>query len=331
MKGTMRILFAGTPEPAVASLNALVEAGHNVVGVLTRTDAKVGRKQVLTPSPVASRATELDLPVIKVDSFQHDAGQQAISQIQELSPDIGAVVAYGGILPQHVLDLLPNGWLNLHFSLLPAYRGAAPVQWAIINQETETGAAVFQLEAGLDTGPVFATLKRALSPGETAGQVLEDLAAQGAALLSATLSDIAAGTAVATPQQGEMSWAPKITSQQVKVDPAQPRGVVLGLINGSYPAPGAWGLLETGDSAPVRLKFGPALPVHEQPQHELEPGEFLQASNSVFLVCQDGVIELVEVQPAGKKMMRAADWARGVGESTRLQTSLTHPHEFSAH
>src|SRR5699024_922219 len=147
----MRILFAGTPEPAVASLNALVEAGHNVVGVLTRTDAKVGRKRILTPSPVATRADELGLPVIKTDSFATEQGAAAATAIQELNPDIGAVVAYGGLLPQSVLDMLYQGWVNLHFSLLPAYRGAAPVQWAIINQEAHTGAAVFQLEAGLDT------------------------------------------------------------------------------------------------------------------------------------------------------------------------------------
>ncbi len=324
----MRILFAGTPEPAVASLNALINAGHHVVGVLTRTDAKVGRKRVLTPSPVAARAEDLGLPVIKTDGFNSDDGQAAIDQIAALQPDIGAVVAYGGLLPQHVLDLLPKGWINLHFSLLPAYRGAAPVQWAIINQETETGAAVFQLEAGLDTGPVYATLTRPLAPDESAGEVLADLSVSGAGLLATTLANIAAGTAQATPQRGDVSWAPKLTSHQAKIDPAQRAGAVCGLINGTSPAPGAWGVLETGEAQPQRLKIGRARPVDDQPPHNQAPGEFILEPNRVLLVCKDSVIELTDVQPAGKKMMRATDWARGVDSSVELQTSTTHPDEF---
>lgn len=324
----MRILFAGTPEPAVASLDALITAGHDVVGVLTRTDAKVGRKRTLTPSPVAARAEELGLPVIKIDSFNTADSNAAVDQINELRPDIGAVVAYGGLLPQPVLDLLPKGWVNLHFSLLPAYRGAAPVQWAIINQETQTGAAVFQLEAGLDTGPVFASLTRDLAPEDTAGEVLADLASSGGKLLADTLSEIAADTAVATPQQGVVSWAPKITSHQVRIDPAQPAEVVRGLINGASPAPGAWGMLEAADTAPARFKIGGARRVADQPDHTLRPGTFILEPKRVLLVCQDGVIELTQVQPSGRKMMRATDWARGVDDSIRLQTSTTHPDEF---
>lgn len=324
----MRILFAGTPEPAVTSLNALIEAGHEVVGVLTRTDAKVGRKRVLTPSPVASRADELGLPIIKTDGFSSDDGQAAIDQIKALRPDIGAVVAYGGLLPQHVLDMLPQGWVNLHFSLLPAYRGAAPVQWAIINQEPQTGAAVFQLEAGLDTGPVFASLTRPLSATETAGEVLEDLAEVGAQLLATTLGDIASGTATATPQQGTVTWAPKLTSAQAKIDPAQPAETVRGLINGTAPAPGAWGMLDTGQGQAQRLKIGRAQPVATQPTGDHEPGTFILEPQRVLLMCQDGVIEVTEVQPAGKKMMRATDWGRGVEDSVRLRTSQTHPDEF---
>ena len=324
----MRIIFAGTPEPAVASLNALVAAGHNVVGVLTRTDAKVGRKRVLTPSPVAARAEELGLPVIKADGFNSDEAQAAIEQLHALQADIGAVVAYGGLLPQRVLDLLPKGWVNLHFSLLPAYRGAAPVQWAIINQETQTGAAVFQLETGLDTGPVYSTLSRPLAADETAGEVLADLAETGAQLLATTLTEIAADSAKPTPQQGEVTWAPKLTSHQAKVDPAQSADAVRGLINGTSPAPGAWGMLEIGDGAPQRFKIGKALPVDDHPAHDLHPGEFILEAKRVLLVCQDGVIELTDVQPAGKKMMRATDWARGVEDAVKLHTSITHPDEF---
>lgn len=324
----MRILFAGTPEPAVASLNALINAGHHVVGVLTRTDAKIGRKRVLTPSPVAERATELELPVIKADSFAGESGQAAIAEIQELQADLGAVVAYGGLLPQTMLDMLPKGWVNLHFSLLPAYRGAAPVQWAIINQESATGAAVFQLEAGLDTGPVFATLLRALAPEETSGEVLADLAVSGGRLLSETLFDIAAGSAEATPQQGEASWAPKITSRDVQIDAYQPADAVLGLINGASPAPGAWATLDGDCTKAQRFKIGGAAPVSDPPDQGKAPGEFIIEPHRVLLVCQDGAIELTRVQPSGKKMMVASDWARGVDPSIGLHTSATHPTEF---
>lgn len=324
----MRILFAGTPEPAVMSLDALIAAGHDVVGVLTRTDAKVGRKRILTPSPVASRAAELGLPIIKTDSFASADGQEAAAKIQDLRPDIGAVVAYGGLLPPTVLDLLPKGWVNLHFSLLPAYRGAAPVQWAIMKQETVTGAAVFQLEAGLDTGPVFATHRRELQADETAGEVLSDLAETGGTLLADTLSDIAAGTEVAMPQQGEVSWAPKINSRQVQIDASQPADVVRGLINGASPAPGAWATLEGDMTKPQRLKVGGAAPVHDVPDHAKTPGTFILEPKRVLLVCQDSVIELTQVQPSGKRMMPATDWARGVDESIRVHTAVTHPTEF---
>lgn len=324
----MRILFAGTPEPAVASLNALVEAGHNVVGVLTRTDAKVGRKRILTPSPVATRADELGLPVIKTDSFATEQGAAAATAIQELNPDIGAVVAYGGLLPQSVLDMLYQGWVNLHFSLLPAYRGAAPVQWAIINQEAHTGAAVFQLEAGLDTGPVLSTIQRKLEAEETAGEVLADLAVTGGRLLADTLSNIANGTASATPQQGDISWAPKITSSDVHIDANQPAGAVRGLINGASPAPGAWATLEGEHTKAQRFKIGRATRVPQAPNHAKTPGEFILEPQRVLLVCQDGVLELLEVQPSGKKMMSAQDWSRGADDSMRLHTSATHPTEF---
>lgn len=325
----MRILFAGTPEPAVASLDAIIDAGHDVVGVLTRTDAKIGRKRVWTPSPVAVRAAELDLPMVKADSFAGEAGQAAIAEIQELQPDLGAVVAYGGLLPETVLDMLPKGWVNLHFSLLPAYRGAAPVQWAIINQESVTGAAVFQLEAGLDTGPVFSTLRRPLEPQETSGEVLADLAIAGGTLLSETLVDIAKGSAVAKPQEGEVSWAPKISSRDVQIDAYQPAEVVRGLVNGASPAPGAWATLDGDHTKAQRFKIGGAVPVIDALGQGKAPGEFIIEPHRVLLVCQDGVIELTAVQPSGKKMMLATDWAHGVDPSIGLHTSLTHPTEFN--
>lgn len=313
------------------ALNQLIADGHDVVGVLTRTDAPVGRKRIMTPSPVATRAVELGLPVIKADSLKGQNAPEIIDQLTALKPDIGAVVAYGGLLPQHVLDLFPKGWINLHFSLLPSYRGAAPVQWAIINQEKVTGAAIFQLEAGLDTGPVYATLERDLHPDETAGDVLTDLSHSGGVLLSDTLGALAASTAHATPQQGEPTWAPKLTSYHAKIDPAQPAPAVRGLINGTTPAPGAWGILEAVDGTTSRLKFGGARPGQDKTPTEHAPGTLVFEPKRVLLVCQDGAIELTDVQPAGKKMMRATDWARGVDPNARLQTSQTHPAEFEAH
>jgi methionyl-tRNA formyltransferase len=280
---------------------------------------------------VAARAEALGLPVVKTDRLTGEDGQRAIDEISGLQPDLGVVVAYGGLLPQGVLEMLPKGWVNLHFSLLPAYRGAAPVQWAIINQEPRTGAAVFQLEAGLDTGPVFSTLTRNLAPDETAGEVLTDLAHHGATLLTDTVAEIQSGTAEATPQEGEPSWAPKLTSRQVKIDPAQPADAVRGLINGASPAPGAWGMLEVGGAQAARFKIGRAQPVSEAVETGKRPGEFVLESNRVLLVCQDGVIELTEVQPSGKKMMAATDWARGVEDTVRLHTSATNPDEFPQH
>lgn len=313
------------------ALNQLVADGHDIVGVLTRTDAPVGRKRTMTPSPVAARAAELGLPVVKADTLKDQDATEIVDQLTALKPDIGAVVAYGGLLPQYVLELFPKGWINLHFSLLPSYRGAAPVQWAIINQEQITGAAIFQLEAGLDTGPVYATLQRDLHPDETAGDVLRDLSHSGGVLLSDTLGELAVGAAQATPQHGEPTWAPKLTSHHAKIDPAQPAQAVRGLINGTTPAPGAWGMLEAGDGTTSRLKFGGARPGQDGPRTEQAPGTLIFEPKRVLLVCQDGAIELTDIQPAGKKMMRATDWARGVDPNAKLQTSETHPAEFEAH
>lgn len=326
----MRILFAGTPETAVPSLQQLIDDGHNVIGVLTRTDAPVGRKRVLTPSPVAQRATELGLPIIKVDRFDEQS-TDTIEQIKELNVDLGAVVAYGALIPQDVLDLPTHGWVNLHFSRLPRYRGAAPIQSAIINQESSTGADVFQLEVGLDTGPVFASLDRGISPSETAGEVLEDLAITGAALLSNVARQIEAGDAQAVSQTGEPSWAPKLRGLDGRIDPAKTAGEVRARINGTTPEPGAWAMFQPAhEEKPQRLKLGGARPADANTElpAEVQPGTLIAERRRVLLMCADGPIELTEVQPAGKKMMRAVEWARGAGEDLKLQTSLTHPETF---
>lgn len=296
----MRVLFAGTPAVAVPSLDALVEAGFDVVAVLTRPDAPLGRKRVLTPSPVAARAAELGIEVIhaaKVD----DA---VTARIAAAAPDVAAIVAYGGLIPRAALDVPRHGWINLHFSLLPAWRGAAPVQRALIAGDDLTGAVTFRLEEGLDTGPVYGTLTEAVGPADTAGELLERLSRSGAVLLTQTLSAVDAGKAAAVPQQGEVSLAPKLSLEDGRLDWHQPALAIGRRARGVTPEPGAWTTLE-GQRVklePVRLR--PAAP-------ELRPGQVALDGKTVLVGTGSHPVELTRVQPAGKKMMAAADWARG--------------------
>ncbi|MFB9070301.1 methionyl-tRNA formyltransferase [Citricoccus parietis] len=329
---TYRILFAGTPDTAVPSLDALVDAGFTIAAVLTRPDAPVGRKRVLTPSPVAARAAELCLPILYASRLTGDAGLEILDRIAALDLDAAAVVAYGALVPTAGLDLPHHGWVNLHFSLLPAYRGAAPVQHAVIDQAPQTGACVFQLEEGLDTGPVFSRLVRDLHPGETSGAVLADLAVSGAELLASTMAAILAGTASAEPQSGEPCLAPKLDQADGFVDAARPAVAVAARINGTTPEPGAWALLEEKSEAldspsQQRVKLLGAVP-EELPEGAADlpappPGHLHRGRKTVHLQCADGTVRLVQVQPAGKKPMSAADWARGLPEGTRFQTGST--------
>ncbi|HRO29077.1 methionyl-tRNA formyltransferase [Citricoccus sp.] len=327
-RADFRVLFAGTPQTAVPSLEALVQAGFSVVAVLTRPDAPVGRKRTLTPSPVAARAAELGIPVLHASRLSGEPGRDTLDRIAALDLDAAAVVAYGALVPAAGLSLPRHGWVNLHFSLLPAYRGAAPVQHAILAQEAVTGACVFQLEDGLDTGPVFSRLTRDLEPGETAGEVLADLAVSGAALLSETLAGIQDGTARAEPQSGEPTLAPKLGQQDGHVDAAQAAAAVAARINGTTPEPGAWALLAGPAPAdgPVRIKLvgarPEAVPTPEgnAPAGPRRPGELVVGRKAVHLQCADGTIRLERVQPAGKKVMAAADWARGLPEGARFLT-----------
>ncbi len=327
-RADFRVLFAGTPQTAVPSLDALVEAGFSVVAVLTRPDAPVGRKRTLTPSPVAARAAELGIPVLHASRLTGEAGQETLDRIAALDLDAAAVVAYGALVPAAGLSLPRHGWVNLHFSLLPAYRGAAPVQHAIIGQETVTGACVFQLEEGLDTGPVFSRLTRDLGPGETAGEVLADLAVSGAGLLAETLAGLRDGTARAEAQSGQPSLAPKLGQQDGYADAGRPAAEVAARINGTTPEPGAWAFLEpaTPADAPVRVKLLGALPEQvpaangDAPGAPGLPGELVVGRKSVHLRCAEGAVRLERVQPAGKKVMAAADWARGLSGGARFLT-----------
>lgn len=296
----MRVLFAGTPSVAVPSLDALVAAGFEIVAVLTRPDAPVGRKRVLTPSPVAARAAELGIDVIHASRV--DAAVTA--RIAETRPDVAAIVAYGGLVPRAALAIPAHGWINLHFSLLPAWRGAAPVQRAVIAGDDITGAVTFQLEEGLDTGPVIGTLTEAVGPEDTSGALLERLSHSGAVLLAQTLSAVGSGAASARPQQGEVTLAPKLTIDDGRLDWSEPALSVGRRARGVTPEPGAWTTLDG-----QRLKLEP---LRLRPDvTDVPPGQLAVAGKSVVVGTGSHAVELTKVQPAGKKMMAAADWVRG--------------------
>ncbi|MGN7201456.1 methionyl-tRNA formyltransferase [Arthrobacter sp. SAFR-044] len=297
----MRVLFAGTPAVAVPSLDALVNAGFNVVAVLTRPDAPIGRKRVLTPSPVAQRAAELGIEVIHAARVDADA----IAGISAVQPDIAAIVAYGGLVPPAALGIPRYGWVNLHFSLLPAWRGAAPVQRSVMAGDDVTGAVTFQLEEGLDTGPVFGTLTETVKPQDTAGDLLERLSHSGAVLLAQTLSAIDAGKAAPQPQAGDVTLAPKLTLEDGHLNWAHPALAISRQARGVTPEPGAWTLLD-GQRVklePVRLR---------QDVSGLAPGAVALQGKAVLVGTGSHAVELTRIQPAGKKMMAAADWARGL-------------------
>ncbi|MHA7277512.1 methionyl-tRNA formyltransferase [Arthrobacter sp. HLT1-21] len=314
----MRVIFAGTPTVAVPSLDALVQAGFDVVAVLTREDAPLGRKRVMTPSPVAARAAELDLQVLRANRIDGPI----IEQIAALGVDVAAIVAYGGLVPSGALDLPVHGWINLHFSLLPAWRGAAPVQHAVIAGDELTGASTFRLEVGLDTGPVYGTMTEAVRPSDTSGELLDRLSHSGAVLLVQTLSAVAAGRAEAVPQQGAVSLAPKLMIDDARVDWSQPALTVRRRINGVTPEPGAWTRL--GDQ---RVKVGPvslatrsvsdSAPASDVVP-DLAPGEVTLDGTSVLVGTGSTAVVLGDVQPAGKKPMRAQDWARGALQQGEL-------------
>ncbi|MFX1821141.1 methionyl-tRNA formyltransferase [Pseudarthrobacter sp. CC4] len=297
----MRVLFAGTPAVAVPSLDALVKAGFEVAAVLTRPDAPVGRKRVLTPSPVAARAADLGIEVIH--AARVDA--EATARISGVNPDVAAIVAYGGLVPPAALAIPRHGWINLHFSLLPAWRGAAPVQRAIMAGDDVTGAVTFQLEEGLDTGPVFGTLTESVGPEDTAGELLERLSHSGAVLLAQTLSAIEAGKAFPQPQAGEVSHAPKLTLEDGHLQWNHPALAIGRQARGVTPEPGAWTFL---DGQRVKLE-----PVRLRPDVTgLAPGTLFLEGKSVLVGTGSHAVELTRIQPAGKKMMAAADWARGM-------------------
>lgn len=296
----MRIVFAGTPEPALPSLRRLAASGHEVAGVVTRRDAPLGRKRVLTPSPVAALADELGLAVLKTDRLD----EAATETIASWRPDLGVIVAYGGLVREPLLSVPVHGWINLHFSLLPAWRGAAPVQRALIAGDRVTGASVFQLVAALDAGDVFAETRYDVPRGATAADVLADLSGIGSETLSGVVDAIAAGTARAVAQSGEPTLAPKLTLADGELDFDLPADVVLDRYRGTTPEPGAHTSV-----AGTRLKVLAAL---RGPDAGLPPRTVRLVGGDVLVGTAEGTVALRRVQPAGRAAMAAADWWRGL-------------------
>jgi methionyl-tRNA formyltransferase len=327
----MRIVFAGTPRTAVPALEALLSSRHEVAAVVTRPDAPAGRGRKLAPSPVAERAAQAGLEVLKPARARDP---EFADRLKSIAPDCCPVVAYGALLPQHLLDIPPHGWVNLHFSLLPAWRGAAPVQHAILHGDDITGATTFRIVKELDAGPVFGVVTEPIRPADTAGDLLGRLALSGAGLLVATLDGLETGELVAQPQPPDgVSLAPKIGVDDARVDWAQPAVAIDRLIRACTPAPGAWTEFDG-----TRLKLGPvtrpdpiaagtapggtapggtaaggtAVADTAAAGPALGPGELRIAGRDVLAGTGTGAVRLGDVQPAGKRRMTAGEWLRGL-------------------
>lgn len=305
----MRLVFAGTPEPAVPSLRLLAASEHDIAAVVTRPDAPVGRKRVVTPSPVARAADELGIPVVKAWKLD----DEATAQISALDAELGVIVAYGGLVREPLLSAPAQGWINLHFSLLPRWRGAAPVQHALIAGDAETGAAVFRLVPELDAGDVFDMRRYRIPSHADAGEVLADLAGLGAELLRDTVAGIEDGSATTRPQEGEVTVAPKLAGEDGRVDWSHPAEGVVDRVRGVTPEPGAFTTV-AGD----RVKI---LDVRLPSEHvSLAQGEVALRGRDVYVGTATHAILVRRVQPAGRQPMAAADWWRGQRGDVRMGT-----------
>ena len=306
----MRVVFAGTPEVALPALDAIVTSQHELVGVVTRPDAPSGRGRKLAAGPVGQRAEELGVPVLKPAHPREPEFQDAL---RELRPDACAVVAYGALLPESALNIPEHGWINLHFSCLPAWRGAAPVQHAIWAGDEVSGATTFRIVKELDAGPTYGVMTECIRPDDTAGDLLARLAEGGAGLLVATLDGIADGSLEAREQSAEgVSFAPKIGVEDAEVDWSEPAVAVDRRIRACTPAPGAW---STHDEE--RIKVGPVRIASDA--EGLAPGELRIGKRDVLVGTGTVPVRLGEVKAFGKKQMPAADWARGLRDDASLR------------
>ncbi|WP_010525405.1 methionyl-tRNA formyltransferase [Nesterenkonia sp. F] len=317
------ILFAGTPQIAADCLTGLLAAGVDVAAVLTRPDAPVGRRRRMTPSPVAQIAEEAGIPVIRASRVDEEVS----AAIGRTGARLGVAVAYGALLPQHALDAPEHGWVNLHYSRLPAHRGASPVPHAVLDGDVETAATVFQIEAGMDTGPIHGVCPLPISEEISSGELLDELTAVGTRLLIALLPDLLAGRSVPEPQVGEATYAPKLTREDAFIDPRHPAAEVVRRINATTPEPGPWTLL-----GETRLKLGTARPYEAETPDDIDeapvgavlpaPEDRPGAGPVLTLRAGDGrPVVLRGVQPAGKQMMDPAAWHRGLRETPVLGTA----------
>lgn len=303
----MRLVFAGTPEPAAVALERLLASEHEVVAVLTRPDARKGRGRTLHPSPVKAVALEHGIEVLTPEKLDDDTA----ARLRDIAPDAIPVVAYGNLIPADMLDIPTHGWVNLHFSLLPQWRGAAPVQAAIREGDATTGATTFRINEGLDTGDILDTLTDTISDDDTAGVLLERLAYSGADLLVRTMDGLESGTLTPKAQPEEGTYAPKILTADARVDWAADSTVIDRAIRAHTPAPGAWTM--RGEE---RFKLGPVRSVDST---ELAPGQIAFGKNEVRVGTGTRDVVLSTIQAPGKKMMNAADWARGLANDVRAE------------
>ncbi|HET7017856.1 MAG TPA: methionyl-tRNA formyltransferase [Streptosporangiaceae bacterium] len=306
----MRLVFAGTPATAVPSLTALLASKHDVVAVVTRPDAPAGRGRRVAASPIALHAMEAGIEVLRPVK---PSEPEFLTRLAEIGPDCCPVVAYGALIPGQALAIPPHGWVNLHFSVLPAWRGAAPVPHAIRHGDEITGATTFSLVAELDAGPVYGVLTEPIRPADTAGDLLERLSVSGAELLVATLDGIESGELEARPQPNEgISLAPKLAKSDARVTWKLPALAIDRLIRACTPAPGAWTTFRGAS-----LKVWPVRLAGESDAPDCGPGEMVVAGSRVLVGTGTVPVELSEVQQEGKRRMPAADWARGVANSGR--------------
>jgi methionyl-tRNA formyltransferase len=301
----VRLVFAGTPATAVPSLDALLGSRHEVAAVITRPDAPAGRGRRLEPSPIAVRAAEAGVEVLRPAK---PSEPEFKDRLREIAADCCPVVAYGALIPQSVLDIPPRGWVNLHFSLLPAWRGAAPVHHAILHGDDVTGATTFQLVRELDAGPTYGVLTEPIRPSDTTGSLLERLSVAGAGLLVTTLDMIESGELEARPQPADgISLAPKVTTADAEVSWKVAAPAVSRLIRACTPAPGAWTTLDG-----TRIKLLPLDSAGGAEDVTLAPGELRVLRARVLVGTATAPVQLGDVRPSGKRQMPAAEWARGL-------------------
>jgi methionyl-tRNA formyltransferase len=309
----LKIVFAGTTENAVDVLRYLTEvANHEIVAVLTREDALIGRKKLLTPSPVAQYAEGKNLNVLRVNRVSDDVNEQ----LSQLGADLGVVVAYGALLKQATLNLPRHGWINIHYSLLPKLRGAAPVQWALINGDRESGVTIFQLDEGMDTGPIHAQLNTVIEPTETAGELLARLTSLAVTMLDEVLARIAAGFDQPQRQLGDSTSAPKLSRRDSRIDFEKTALEIEGLVRGCNPEPMAWAEFE-GEA--VRILRARAIQEAVSELADAPSGTVQRIGTRIFVrAAQQTILELLDVQPASKRVMPAADWHRGLSGTVKL-------------